>query len=269
MPWTFAHPAAVLPLRRLGPLRLDLAALVIGSITPDLGYYAFNFNGTPFAHSFTGSLTLCPLLGLVLLACFHLLRRPVCHLLPQPHREVLMPLAANPSQWGVAAIAVAVVCIIIGAWTHIVWDAFTHEHRWFVDRIYWLQLEVVSFRGHVLHGYSLLQYLSSALGAAVLLWAYWRWLRRATAGRPLRFFEREDAWRYACIAAAMVVAVLIAVPWGITVATRPDGLFDLRVFVVRVIVGTTSLFVAAFVVLALIIHWRRARLGQGRTEAAS
>ncbi|MBA3727450.1 MAG: DUF4184 family protein, partial [Armatimonadetes bacterium] len=38
MPWTFSHPAAVLPLRRLCPQSLDFAALVIGSTTPDIGY---------------------------------------------------------------------------------------------------------------------------------------------------------------------------------------------------------------------------------------
>ncbi|MEJ8845393.1 DUF4184 family protein [Variovorax rhizosphaerae] len=36
MPWTFAHPAAVLPLRRLtGEGRLSFAVLVVGSMSPD------------------------------------------------------------------------------------------------------------------------------------------------------------------------------------------------------------------------------------------
>jgi hypothetical protein len=37
MPWTFAHAAAVLPLRRCCPRRLHFPALVIGSLTPDFG----------------------------------------------------------------------------------------------------------------------------------------------------------------------------------------------------------------------------------------
>ena len=40
MPWTFAHPAAILPLRRFCPAPLDFSALVIGSMVPDLGYYS-------------------------------------------------------------------------------------------------------------------------------------------------------------------------------------------------------------------------------------
>ncbi len=42
MPWTFAHPAAVLPLRPLK--RLSFGALVVGSIAPDIGYYLGRFD---------------------------------------------------------------------------------------------------------------------------------------------------------------------------------------------------------------------------------
>jgi len=35
MPWTIAHAAAVLPLRRMAGGRLSFAALCIGSVAPD------------------------------------------------------------------------------------------------------------------------------------------------------------------------------------------------------------------------------------------
>src|ERR1700744_2163138 len=35
MPWTFAHPAAVLPLRKALRSRLSFCALVVGSMSPD------------------------------------------------------------------------------------------------------------------------------------------------------------------------------------------------------------------------------------------
>ena len=50
MPWTFAHPAAVLPLRRFsGPGLLSFAALVIGSTSPDFLYYIGQFDLAAFA----------------------------------------------------------------------------------------------------------------------------------------------------------------------------------------------------------------------------
>jgi len=259
MPWTFAHPAAVLPLRRLGPLRLNLAALAIGSLTPDFGYYVFRLQGSAFAHSFTGSLTVCLAVGLVLLTCCCVLRRPVCYMLPQPHRDALMPLADARWRLDKPTVAVAVVSIVVGAWTHILWDSFTHVDRWFVDHIAWLRLQVMSIRGHVLYGYSLLQHLSSVLGGCLLLWYYWSWLRGANRNRSWRLIERADAWRYACILGAAALAVLVAVPWAFKAAVGADGLFWLRVFVVRSIVGSTSIFGACFVLTAVICYSRRPR----------
>ena len=44
MPWTLSHPAIVLPLRRFSPRPFDFAALVIGSMTPDIGFYIDRFD---------------------------------------------------------------------------------------------------------------------------------------------------------------------------------------------------------------------------------
>ena len=44
MPATFAHPSAILPLRRLCPTYLDFSALVIGSLAPDVGYFLQRFD---------------------------------------------------------------------------------------------------------------------------------------------------------------------------------------------------------------------------------
>jgi hypothetical protein len=259
MPWTFAHPAAVLPLKRLGPQRVNFAALAIGSLVPDFGYYAFQFQGTWVTHTFLGSITLCPLLGLVLLACFNLVREPLCYMLPQPHRAALLPLARAPVRKDITAVAVAALCVILGAWTHILWDSFTHKKRWFVDRIEWLQAEVFAVQGHVLHGYSLLQYLSSVAGVGLMLWAYWSWLRTTPAVRERQWFERADRWRYGCIFGAAALASLVVLPWAFKSAASIDGSFWVRVFVVRWLVGTTSGFAACFTVIALVCYRRQLR----------
>ena len=59
MPWTLSHPAIVLPLRRFSPQPLDFAALVIGSMTPDIGYYIDRFDLSAFAHTLPGSFLAC------------------------------------------------------------------------------------------------------------------------------------------------------------------------------------------------------------------
>ena len=51
MPCTFSHPLAVVPLRRLCPERLNFTALIIGSMSPDFGYYIGKFPVANFAHT--------------------------------------------------------------------------------------------------------------------------------------------------------------------------------------------------------------------------
>src|SRR6267142_2803077 len=71
MPFTLAHPAVVLPLRRFSPRVLSFPALVVGSITPDVGYCFGRLNVEEFSHSFVGSLAFCLPVGLLMVAIFY------------------------------------------------------------------------------------------------------------------------------------------------------------------------------------------------------
>jgi hypothetical protein len=122
-----------------------------------------------------------------------------------------------------------------------------------------LRLHVVTIGGHVLYGYSLLQYLSSVLGIGVLSWSYWSWLRGVNGKRSAKLIERADTWRYACIVGAAALALLVTVPWAFNEALSSDGLFALRIFVYKSLVGATSAFFACFVSAAMICYWRRPR----------
>lgn len=54
MPWTFSHPAIVFPIKqsKIGKI-LNLPALIIGSISPDLFYSVGLYNLSTKAHHFT------------------------------------------------------------------------------------------------------------------------------------------------------------------------------------------------------------------------
>src|SRR5579885_2837977 len=94
MPWTLVHPAAVLPLRRLGARRLPFAALIFGSLSPDIGYYFSAFDLARFAHTARGLLMLSLPSGLALYVLFAALRPRLVRLLPTPHRQALLDLGA-------------------------------------------------------------------------------------------------------------------------------------------------------------------------------
>src|SRR5215469_5858432 len=126
MPFTLAHPAAVLPLRRVRLLRT--APLIVGALIPDLPYYL------PASHTFEGSLTSDLLFGYLALGSIFLLRQPLTALLSARARllclNALAPFNRRWREWALAAAA-----IVLGVWTHLLWDSFTHLDGWFVHRV--------------------------------------------------------------------------------------------------------------------------------------
>lgn len=167
MPFTLAHPAAVLPLRRLRIFRT--VPLIIGAMTPDVPYYLpwrIAKHIPPITHTFYGTFALCLPFGMALLAGCWLLRTPLTAPL-WPHARAKCLRAAErfgsrPLNWALAPLS-----ILIGAWSHIAWDSFTHTDGWMVLRISALSAPVTigSYTGQLCH---VLQYASSVFGLMVL-----------------------------------------------------------------------------------------------------
>jgi hypothetical protein len=168
VPFTLAHPAAVLPLR--GVARLRTAPLIIGAMVPDLpdfvpgGVVRYVRVTHAFAHSFSIDL----LIGYVTLAGVFLLRRPLTALL-WPRARGLCLRALEPFR-RVTAWVWAAPALLLGIWTHLLWDSFTHPEGWIVLRVAALTSTIVvgPYHGPVYHA---LQYLSSIVGLCVMvLW---------------------------------------------------------------------------------------------------
>ncbi len=170
MPFTLAHPAAILPLRHLRYLRT--APLIVGAITPDLpDYIPMRHAGYLLheTHRLRGSWSIDLPLGLALLIVLFQLRQPLTVLLPARSRglclRALEPYAHRPLEWLIAPVA-----ILVGVWTHLLWDSFTHNDGWMVRRIDVLSRAVTigPYTGQLCH---VLQYLSSVAG--LLIMAVW------------------------------------------------------------------------------------------------
>jgi Domain of unknown function (DUF4184) len=171
MPFTLAHPAAVLPLRRLRAL--DPLPLIVGSVTPDIGYY---FPRTirlqlPAAHSFVGSLTFCLPVALGLLAMLVALQIPMLEPLPNGHRQFV---AASIERFRSRKfyLAAAVPSILIGVWSHLIWDSFTHRNRWVVQHLDLLRASLQLPLIGSMEVFRALQYVSSVVGLAVIVICY-------------------------------------------------------------------------------------------------
>jgi hypothetical protein len=194
MPFTGSHPAAVLPLMRLG---LVPAALVIGSMVPDLPYYVPIPIDFDFTHTLLGVVSVDLVLGLAAFAVWQALLAPVAMALAPAGVRRRMP-PAWPVPWraliaGRRAVSLVAVSLTAGAATHVLWDAFTHEGRWGARHIGWL-----AARQGDLTGYRWAQYASGLVGLLVIAaaaWVWWRrdpWERAASAGRAEALAMRPD-----------------------------------------------------------------------------
>lgn len=178
MPFTLAHPAAVLPLRRLRLMRT--VPLIIGAMTPDVPYYLpwrIAKHIPDVTHTLLGTITLDLPVGLLLLLCVWLLRAPLTAPLGARARA---KCAGALERFGSRALnwALAPLSILVGAWTHLAWDSFTHADGFMVRRIPALSAPVsfFSYTGPLCH---LLQYGFSVFGLVVL--AIWFGLLPAPA----------------------------------------------------------------------------------------
>jgi len=191
MPFTLAHPAAALPIWYASRRRLRLAALIIGSTTPDYEYFLRLDTVGRFAHTLLGLFLVCLPVGWLSLCLFDRFgRRGAQRLLPSSWRLPDRP--TGPYR------PIATSCaLLLGAASHVVWDAFTHAQGLAVRVLPGLA-DRVAIGPLTVPWFKVLQHGSTILGVGVLAFIGWQWVRRqpAVSGREL--------WRRALVPAAVL-----------------------------------------------------------------
>lgn len=224
MPFTLSHAAAALPLQRLGGVRLPLAALMIGTLVPDFLYFLPYQPRWLQSHSLAGLFYFCWPVGLLAwLVYVRFLQRPTLALLPDRWRGALPVDVAGLDARRFALISLT---LLLGAITHIVWDAFTHPVPLAVD---WpvLRTPLFEIHGRPKRLWWLLQHLSTVFGAGVL----WMWALRRRDSAPavdaadLPRLDSSTRRNAACIIAAATV-LLAALEFHL----HPSGSFQRRLF---------------------------------------
>ncbi len=214
MPFTFSHPAAVLPLITDGRGRAPLvaSALVAGSLAPDLMFFADSLLPGSYGvgrtlHRLWAIPTLDVAVGAALVAGWHgLLREPLVALLPDPWADRADALTApcrkpgsRPTARDAAWFAGSVA---LGAASHVGWDAFTHHGRAGVRLLPVLDREIAG-----MPGYLALQWGTSAVGLAAIAAVGARTLRARPDVPPRRTVLTPRAKR---LGAALVAAGAVA-----------------------------------------------------------
>jgi hypothetical protein len=169
MPFTFSHPAIVLPLTYLPRQWLSLTGLVIGSLTPDFEYFLRMRIKSNYSHTWDGLFWFDLPLGLLLAFLFHnIVRDSLFDNLPTFLRSRFS--AFRQFDWNgyfKRNWLVVTISILIGAASHIFWDSFTHDHGYFVLTIPTLQ-NSVEFFGVQIPILKILQHSSTIIGGLVI-----------------------------------------------------------------------------------------------------
>lgn len=213
MPFTPAHPACVLPLRRLG---LPMSALVVGSMAPDAPmFWGWVVPDVPWAvyahtHSWLGLFTTNLVVGVVAWALWEfVLRAALFDGLPSWLRERSTPLAA-PAPRGLGLLWAVPLGVLVGAATHVGLDEFSHRGRWAAAHVAWFR---ETHAGLV--GTSWVQYGAGVLGLAVLAIVLVRGVWRATPRARPRTAPRLAAltWQ-APLAVGLLTAAASMAAWA-------------------------------------------------------
>lgn len=193
-------------------------------------------------------MTIDLVLGLAVFAGWHLvLRRPLVDLAPRWLASRLPPARALT---GVGWLW-AVLSVVLGALTHVVWDTFTHRHRWGTDHV-----AVLNVLLGPLPAYKWLQFASGAIGLVVLVAWTLAWLRARSVQPVVRVVtapQRTGAW---CLVAAAFVGA-VAVLW-LPALVRGSAFDESVLFAL----ATGSIAATALIVVGLCLGWHLLRVSR-------
>lgn len=168
MPFTFSHPAIVIPLSKLSPKWFSLTGLVTGSVTPDFEYFLRMQIKSSFSHTYLGLIYFDLPFGICLTFVFHqLIRNDLYNNLPTWLAERVSAYRINWIQTFKTDWFIISLSILIGAASHLLWDGFTHKHGFFVLLFPVLSSAINVFQFKI-PLYSALQHGSTIIGFALI-----------------------------------------------------------------------------------------------------
>ncbi|TRX39497.1 DUF4184 family protein [Flavobacterium restrictum] len=165
MPFTFSHPAIILPF--LKEKKLSATGLIIGSLCPDFEYFIRMKVQSDCSHTFLGLFFFNLPVGLLFALVFHqIIKKPFIENLPLFFQNKLTLLKSTKwMDYLKTNFLNVLLSILIGAISHVLWDSFTHKSGYFVAQIPFLRLQINS-----IPLYKIMQHLSSLIGMIFILY---------------------------------------------------------------------------------------------------
>ncbi len=170
MPFTFAHPAAVMPLTSKYSKYFDTSALILGSMAPDFEYFIRFKAMSTIGHSLKGFISLNMILVFIIAIVWdkYIKRALILSLTPILSRYTYFMLYNNLRLSSLKDICRFIISALIGMISHVFWDAFTHRGAYFVSRISLLSTKI-NILGLDLPLYKILQHTSTIIGFLIII----------------------------------------------------------------------------------------------------
>ncbi|GHA62145.1 DUF4184 family protein [Pontibacter akesuensis] len=216
MPFTFSHPAIVLPLKKLKPNWFSVNGLVLGSMAPDLQYFLKMSGASDFGHTAIGVFAIdLPLSFLVAIAFHRWVRNSLIRHLPSPldtRYSDFLTFDFNAylrRSWFVFAASA-----FVGALSHMFWDFFGRPEGivyYFAPAFFeqTLQLGPVEMEVN-----DLIERIGSVLGLIFLGWLVFQKkepIAPAVASRTTR--QKFTFWGAVLLGTLLITALKLWLDW--------------------------------------------------------
>jgi membrane-bound metal-dependent hydrolase YbcI (DUF457 family) len=208
MPFTFSHPFIVLPLCRKENKWFSATGLITGSMVLDFEYFIYmkKIEHESF-HTVPGGVFIFALpVGLLLMFVYHLLiRDQLIDNLPEGWwRRLAQFKQLDWNSYFRKNFIKVIVSLLIGIYSHLLLDAFTHDFG-FIVKMFPVLKERVWFLNGAIPVYDILQPVLSLIGALVIAYAIYRIKPEAEITR-----QRTDYLKYwLFLGSAFFVVMLI------------------------------------------------------------
>jgi hypothetical protein len=204
MPFTFSHPAIVLPLSYLPKKWISLTGLIVGSITPDFEYFLRMKVQSNYSHTICGIFWFDLPLAILLTFIFHnVVRNDLFNNIPAILRERLLKfkqLAWN--DYFKKNLIAVLISIIAGICSHLIWDSFTHANGYFVKGIPALTNQVKFFNIDI-PVFKIVQHASTLIGGLIIVFAL---LKMPAANKVNRTINLRY-WGFVILSSLVIISI--------------------------------------------------------------
>lgn len=210
MPFTVAHIAAVLPLKKWTPKPFSFTGLIIGSMVPDFEYFARMTLYGHYGHTFFGILIFDMPMGVLLYFLYHAIirRQMILHFPGYLYSKFSNDIRVSWRSYSRRHFIRILLSLLTGIMTHLVWDGLTHDEEYVVARYIPLLLMDIHVADFPIPLHSLLQMISS-IGGMIILFIF---IYRMPAGDAVQTLSRRELLRFWLMVSFLTV-VLDVVRW--------------------------------------------------------